>query len=170
MKGTSEKATDMRGICRSDAGYEDLEGLRQLALALIRAASCGRLDGNGAHLRCRSERILSELDGMRAVQSDILMHQGLVRVFDDLLDGKLCNGIDDTARRHILSRRKEEQSRLDALTPHLHRLLQIRMELQELRASLPDNAIPVALPQGEYRIKGMKEKQQREGGVDVGNF
>lgn len=155
MKSIPEKAVyaDMKGICRSGAAGEDLDGLRQLALAVKRAASGGGLDGHGTRLLCRSEEILSELDAMRSLQSDTLMHQGLLKVFDELLNGKLCDGIDESARQYILARRREEQSNLDGLKPRMHRLSEIRRELRDLAGSLPGNVIAAALAQGGYGMK-----------------
>ncbi len=157
-----ELRSDSLQICRSGAAGEDLDGLRQLALDVKRAASGGGLDGHGARLLCRSEEILSELDAMWALQSDTLMHQGLLKVFDELLNGKLCDGIDESARQYILARRKEEQSSLDGLKPRMLRLSEIRLELQDLAGSLPGNVIAAALPQGGYGLKGPEEKRQQE--------
>ncbi len=140
-------------ICRSGAAGEDLDRLKQLALALKRAAPGGGLDGHGARLLCRSEEILSELDAMQALQSDTLMHHGLLKAFDDPLNGKLCDGIDESARQHILARRKEEQSSLDGLKPPMLSLSEIRRELRDLAGTLPGNVIAAALHRRGYGLK-----------------
>jgi len=76
----------MKGICRSGAQVEDLDGLKQLALAAKRAASSGRLDGRGVRMFSRSEEIPSQLDAMRTRQTGSRRHR-YSEIRPGLLDG-----------------------------------------------------------------------------------